>query len=245
MKKWVSNVVYKLANKLMAIYAMVFCIAILMPNTSFAILPVVDTAALAKLGSELKKLQQQYQLMQQQLDTAKEIASDAEGHYGFGDLLNGTQDLVKRQWSPNNWDDALKGLSGGNPARYEQLLAEYKQNHPTLSQSDYEKGESATNAIIYQQDVNTNRAASVNATYAFNTINKQLANVHELSAQIEKAKNTKAAMDLNSRLLTQVAYIQIQELKMQTVVNQQLAQSASDKIASQTAAAKFNRLPTS
>jgi len=50
-------------------------------------------------------------------------------------------------------------------------------------------------------------------------------------------------VDLNSRLLAEVAYIQIQELKMQTLLNQQLAQQASNRIFDETQNAKFNALP--
>ena len=116
-------------------------------------------------------------------------------------------------------------------------------NHPTLSENEYEKGASADKAKQYKQQVETNRAVSVNAIYAFNDIKAQLKSVHDLSAKIEQAKNTKAAVDLNSRLLTEIAFIQIQELKMQTLLNQQLAQAGASRIADETQAAKFNRLP--
>lgn len=96
---------------------------------------------------------------------------------------------------------------------------------------------------MYAQDVQVNRAATVNATYAFDDIKTHLNTIHELSQQIDQAKNTKAATDLNSRLLTEMAYIQTQELKMQILLNQQLAQANADAIADKTASAKFNTLP--
>lgn len=45
------------------------------------------------------------------------------------------------------------------------------------------------------------------------------------------------------RLLAEVAYIQIQELKMQAILNEQMAQQGADKISGETQAAQFNRLP--
>ena len=223
---------------------------LMLPWLSFAVLPVIDAASLARLVEELKQLKQQYDLLnqtyqttRQELDTAKGIRQDAEGHYGFGSLLNGNTDLQHREWSPNNWDDALKGLSGGNPARYQQLVTEYRQNHPTLSQSDFEKGSTEDGAKHYQQQIDMNQAASVNATYAFNDIKQHLETVHQLSQQIESSPNTKASMDLNARLMVEVAYIQIQELKMQAVLNEQFVQQNSDTIASESASAQFIKLP--
>ncbi len=113
-----------------------------------------------------------------------------------------------------------------------------------MSLQDYAKGASKDKAIRYEEDIKTNQAVNVNSTYAFNDIKQHLDNVHQLSAQIENTPNTKAAMDLNSRLLVEMAYIQSQELKMQTLMNEQMAQSAADDIAGETAAAKFMALPT-
>ena len=111
-----------------------------------------------------------------------------------------------------------------------------------MSQNDYKKGASDDKAKVYQQQVDVNRAAQVQASYAFNDINQHLQNVHDLSAQIEQAKNSKAAIDLNSRLVAELAYIEIQELKLQTLINQQQAEQESESIAGETQNAKFNTL---
>ena len=137
----------------------------------------------------------------------------------------------------------MQGLSGGNPARYQELVSAYKANHPTLSKSAYEKGASKDKASVYNEDIQVNRAATVNASYAFNNIKSDLTTIHTLTGKIDQAKNTKAAMDLNSRLVAEDAYIQAQELKMQVLMNQQLAQENADNIADSTLSAEFNTIP--
>lgn len=216
---------------------------------SFA-LPVEDFGAYVHMAQELSQLEKEYQVLQDayknaqaQLDQQKQLVSNSQGHYGFGSLQNGAGDLQNREWSPSTWNAALQGLSGGNSQRYQQLLSEYKTNHPSLSPSEFEKGASSSVSQMYQQQIQTNQAASVNATYAFNDIEQSLKNVQALSAQIEKSQNTKASMDLNARLVAEVAYIQIQELKMQALINEQLAQRSADQINGETQSAKFNRLP--
>lgn len=221
--------------------------------TSFnaeAIFPVFDASAFIQLVQQVQEmekqyetLQQTYQNAQQQLSKQEEIAQDVEGHYGYGDLLNSAQDLTNREWSPDTWEDALQGLSGGNPDRYKELLAEYQKNYPSLSVSDYTKGASAGLATQYQQAVESNQASSVNATYAFNNIKQHLEDVNQLSQQIEQTKDTKAAMDLNTRVQSEMAYISIQELKMQAMLNQQLADQGAQNIAEKTSAAQFGTLP--
>lgn len=217
---------------------------------SFAMFPVVDVGAIANLIKSYNQLKSQYDLLRQtyqnakqQLDQAKQLTQDAEGHYGFGRLFNSEQDFNRQTWSPDNWKSALQGLSGGNPARYQELVNAYQQDHPVLSESNYEKGASHDQAKVYTQDVEVNRAAMVNATYAFDDIKTHLSTIYQLSQKIDQAQNTKAAVDLNSRLLAEVAYIQAQNLKMQILMNQQMAQVNADTIAVKTASAKFNTLP--
>src|SRR3990167_4230213 len=92
---------------------------------SFAMLPVVDAGAILNLVNQLKQLKKQYDLLndtykssQAQLYQARAITNNQQGHYGYGGLLNDRgYTVANREWSPDNWQDVLKGLSGGNPAR--------------------------------------------------------------------------------------------------------------------------------
>src|SRR3990167_3915854 len=100
---------------------------------SFAFLPVIDPTAIYNLVHQLNTLNNQYKVMKQEyenaqnrLDEAKALRGDTEGHYGFGNLLDGGKYKTNREWSPDDWQSTLKGLSGGNPARYQQLLSQYK-----------------------------------------------------------------------------------------------------------------------
>jgi type IV secretion system protein VirB5 len=231
---------------LSSILGIISCIQI----PAYAVMPVIDAAAIVKLAQEIEQLEKQYDLLQstyrnaqQQLDKAKQMVKDSEGHYGYGDLINSSQDLKNREWSPDNWDNALKGLSGGNPDRYRQLINDYQKNHPSLSQSDFQKGASLARANDYTQRIEVNRASQTQASYAFNDIKQHIENVHILSNEIEKSPNTKSAIDLNSRILTEIAYISIQELKMQSLINQQLAQQSASDIQAETEESKFVRLP--
>lgn len=225
-------------------------ISCLIPTFSFATMPVIDYTNLIQLIKEYQQLKTQYDLLkqtyqnaQQRLSEAKELASDSEGHYGYGQILNSAKDLTGREWSPDNWDDALKGLAGGNPARYQQLVQEYKQNNPSVSTNVFQEGSSQDNARVYGQQVQTNQAATVTASYEFNDVNNQLANIHQISDQIESAKDDKAAIDLNTRMETEMAYLQVQILKQIALLNEQTARNASDSIQSETDGSKFNTLP--
>ena len=216
-----------------------------------AFIPVIDVTAVSNLIKSYNQLRSQYDLLnetyrnaQSQLLAAQQLTNDSQGSYGIGSFLNGAKDLFDREWSPASWQRTLSGLSGANPQRYNALINAYQANHPTLPKRDFRNGASLSNTQLYQQDKDLNQAAVVNASYSFNDIQKHLSTIHLLSSKIDQLKNIKASSDLNARLLAEVAYIQTQELKMQVILNQQIAQQNSDKIKHQSDSAQFNRLPT-
>ena len=222
----------------------------LLPLLAQATLPVIDYSAVANLIKQYQQLQKQYALLQQgyalsqqQLNMAKQIANGQIGHYGFGQYLNSAEDLKRRQWSPDRWEDALQGLSGGNPARYRELVEEYQHSHEFVAPNQYARVANTQATVNYVQASQTNQAASVQATYSFNEINDHLKTIHDLTGQIEKTENMKSAMDLNSRIQAELAYVSVQELKMQTLMNQQMAQSQSNELVAQSESAKFKLLP--
>lgn len=237
--------------------ASVLMFSLLTPLAHADLLGVSDAALLANAVQQLKQLKDQYDTLQQtynnaqqqlntaqsQLDSVNQLKNFNSGHYQFGELNNSFSDLKDRQWSPNTWDDALRNVAGGNPDRYKELVKAYEKNHQTLDDATFEKGTSKEQLTLYKQAIEVNKAASVESTYSYNEINKHLKAVHDLSLQIEKAPNTKSAVDLNSRLLAEIAYIQTQNLKMQTLISQQLAQGGASDIAIDSQIARFNRLP--
>lgn len=223
-----------------------------------AMLPVVDAGAILQMASQLKQLKEQYDLLRDAHDTAKSQLSNGfsqlnelknlsnlnSGSYGFGDLKNSLNDLSQRQGS-STWEEALNNLAGGNKERYSQLADTYERMHPTLSDDEYKRGANDARLALYKQNKAVNKAVSVQTTDAFNQVNKHLKLVHDLSKEIEgkQNKNTKSAIDLNTRLLVETAYIQIGMFKLQALINQQAAQVSANDIAEDSEAARFNQRP--
>ncbi|VEG91198.1 type IV secretion system protein [Legionella spiritensis] len=214
------------------------------------ILGVSDAALLVKAIEQLEQLRSQYQLLSQtytnaksQLDGIEHLTHFNSGHYGFGGLSNSASDLKNRQWSPNTWDDALRNIAGGNPTRYQELVNAYQKSHPAVNETAYLKGASPSRLKQYQSNQAVNQAIGVQATYAFNEVNQHLQAIHDLSARIDQADNTKAAVDLNSRLLAELAYIQMENLRLQTLISQQTAATGAGELTVDGESALFNTLP--
>lgn len=203
----------------------------------------VAKSQLTNLNSQLSALKKAYDTAENQLNTLRALKSMNEGHSGFGRLNNSLTDLNRRQSAANSWEEALNKVAGNNPSRYKALSAAYEKNHPMLSASTYQKGASAGQYARYQKNSAVNRAVTVESEASYNDINHHLKAVHALSEEIEAATNTKAAIDLNSRLLAEIAYLQTETLKVQTLISQQMAQSTANDLEHEARIAQFNRLP--
>ncbi len=229
----------KLSNSLYG-FALLACIT----STCYAELPVIDVNEIiqtgqvfSKLHDELTELTNQYQALQRQYQTIT-------GHYGWGTFQNSLTQLKQvHEWAPATWQNALNGMAGGNPARYQQLLTEYKQNHRVLTSSQYQKGRDAGLAKSYANQIKTNQTSATQANYEFNQINQHLQALYKLSDAIEsdRSNNLKSSIDLNSRIEVETGYIAIEELRMQTLLNEQAASQTASRINQETETAEFNQ----
>jgi type IV secretion system protein VirB5 len=202
---------------------------------------VADAALYSNAVQQLETLQQQYKAMSNHLKQLKDLNKTNTGHYGYGELSNGLNELQSWQSPVSSWEDALRNLSGGNTQRYQSLVQAYEQNHPQLAEPNFTNDMSQATSERFKEDKAVNRAVLVQTTDAYNEINKHLAQLQTLSKAIEKTANTKGAIDLNSRLVTELGFIQLMQVRLQTLSNQQLAQDSLDNLSERAKAAHFNR----
>lgn len=211
-------------------------------NSSHAVLTLVkDAALLSNAMKQLKVLKDQYKSANDQLNQLKDLKKTNTGHYGYGELSNGLDELQSWQSPVSSWEDALRNLSGGNTQRYQSLVQAYEQNHPQLAENRFTNDMSQASSASFKEDKAVNRAVQVQTTDAYNEINKHLVQLQTLSKAIEKTANTKGAIDLNSRLVTELGFIQLMQARLQTLSNQQLAQDSLDNLSERAKAAHFNR----
>lgn len=233
-------------NKKAFFFITICCIS---PLTYADLMGVEDAQMIALAMKQLKELREQYRILndtyqtsKSQLDSLKELKSLNSGHYGFGDLDNGLDTLQSWQSPASTWDDALQNLSGGNPERYKSLMDAYEKNHPALNESNYAQYTNPEKLARFHEDKSVNRAVQVQTTKSYNEINVHMAALHKLSQQIEKTSNTKGAVDLNSRLLTEIGFIQLMSLRLQALMSQQVAQESLSELEDRAEMAKFNQL---
>ena len=145
-------------------------------NAQADLLGVTDAAALAKLVEQLQQLQKQYTLLdktyknsQSQLNGMNKLSQMNSGHSGFGRLHNSMVDLNKRQ-SANSWRETLKGVSGGNPERYKELVTAHEKQHASLNKTQFSRGASPLRTERFEQERTLTQAATIESEVAFNDI---------------------------------------------------------------------------
>lgn len=234
-------------NKKVLLFSMLL---LLSPMSHADLLGVEDAQMIALSLKQLNELQEQYRILrdtyqsaQAQVENLNQLKSMNSGHYGFGDLNNGLDSLQSWQSPVSTWQDALHNLSGGNSSRYKELVAAYEKNHPDLDEASFKANTSPTQATRFKEDKAVNRAVLVQTTESYNEINKHMEALHKLSKQIEHSSNTKGAIDLNSRLLTEIGFIQLMSLRLQALMSQQAAQDSLADLQDRAEIARFNKLP--
>ena len=213
--------------------------------------PSADTLSMIHIGymvQEIASLKQQYDQLVDQVKTAKSQLSNGKeqlknitGNYGMGSLQNSTQDLENRKWTASSWQDTLKGIAGGNADRYNKLLEEYKKNHVVVNDDQFRQFRSEDSTKSYQESVQTNEAVATIARDQFSKVDDYMTKLHELGAEVEKTKNknTKSAIDLNTRVTQELGYIMIEVVRMQTALANLQAANQSKIIQTQSSSAKF------
>ncbi|NCX93492.1 MAG: hypothetical protein EBX40_02305 [Gammaproteobacteria bacterium] len=209
---------------------------------AFGTLPVIDASSILETKAVLSQLETQYKTLLDQYQQIKNQYAAMIGHTQIGFFENDTVAEAKREWMAADWQDALNEEAGGNPSRYAELLAEYKNQHENLSDADYEKGASPALAKSYRIQAQTNRVSGVGAAYEFNDINSHLKTLQALGEAIEGDKNPslKSAIDLNARITLEVGFIEAEELRMQTLLNQQQAELQASQLTAEAEASRFN-----
>ena len=195
-------------------------------TTSFAIMPVIDPTEIAKTmeliqeaENQLSQLKDLSKINSKQYDY---LVNNLSGNFGYGNLLNGTSDLNKRQWSNDNWVDVLNEASGGNASAFAAAQKKYDQLYPVKAANEIvsTRGKDNLARTHYQQSSQISRAALAASSYSYDQLNEHIKNLHDMLAKLDSQPSEKAALDINARLVAELGFIQLELLRQQTFQNQ-------------------------
>lgn len=212
---------------------------------SLLILPLSANAD--DISDILNLLNQIYQVQNHNLPALPTInnslISNLQGSFGYGSLLNTQTDLNQMLWSNNNWQDVLNNVGSGNAGQFSIAQKAYATLYPIVSSNQI--GQTLTNndltRIQYGQQSAISRAALAASAYSYDQINQHILNIHNILAMLDNQPSEKAAIDLNTRLVAEISFIQLEELKEQNIQTQILATNSQGDVNSMSDSAKFDQ----
>jgi hypothetical protein len=194
-----------------------------------------------QLKEQYEEIMQQVQLAQNQVEKAQTQIENITGSYGMGLLGNSASDLLDRQWMGNDWEQTLKGISGGNNQRYQELRNAYIEQHQTVDASEFRRMRSEEATSVYKEKAETNQAVAAVAEQQYAKVNDYIDKLHELGNSIESPtnENTKSATDLNTRMIQELGYIMSEMVRMQSTAMRLQTATQAQNIQAQSSQAKF------
>ena len=145
-------------------------------------------------------------------------------------------------WSADDLNSALSSASGGNSARFDELKAAYAEQNPTLTSTATNQSVNVSDLVkkTYDQKSAVTNTALATSQQTYNDVNYRIKNFDDLKAMIDTdTPNEKASMDLMSRILVEIGYLQTEMLRQQSMNAQLTATNAQEEINGQTSSKNF------
>lgn len=211
----------------------------------------IITALMKIYGVEQDNLPNLQEIERHTLDSLKEqkkqndfLEKNLKGNYGYGKLNNDEASTRKRTWSQDNWNDVLQNTSTGNTQKFQAAQDAYAKLYPIVTKEELGKNLPANGVVrnYYDQASRISRSALAASQVSYDDINKHIRIIHDILAKLEEEKSEKAAIDLNTRLVAELSFIQLEQLKIQNMQTQLAATHMQDQVNGMSEAAKFNRI---
>ncbi|MBF6570154.1 MAG: hypothetical protein IVW54_14890 [Candidatus Binataceae bacterium] len=186
---------------------------------------VIDLSNLQQNMRQYAQMVEQVSELRAQLDQLKSQYQAVTGSYGAGDLLRQSS-LDAEAIVPGSWEDVVRlqqaGAYGSKMDRYEGLM---KAVDPALLENDEGRA-----ADAYKLSYDDTRAAFAVADASYDAIETHRRNIEQLMGRIDATRNIKEATDLNSRLVSENALLQIEIARLSVVQSNLSASAQNDRI---------------
>lgn len=162
----------------------------------------------------------------------QQTLANLEGNFGYGNLYNTANDVVQRQWSNNNWIDVLNMVNSDQHSAFYQAQKNYAERYQIMNPTQFgsQQGITALNKQYYSDSSAVSRAALAASSYSYNQINQHMQTIHDILQKLENQPSEKAALDLNARLVAELSFIQLEQLRMQNIQTQLIANHSQGEV---------------
>ena len=197
-------------------------------NNACAQWAVIDAANLQQSVAQYTQMVEQVSQLKAQLEQLKSQYQAVTGSYGLGSLMQ-SETLSAASIVPGSWQEVVKlQQSGAFKSKldyYENLM---KRVDPALFAND-----TSRNAGAYKLSYDNTRAAFAVTDATYDSVETHRKNIEQLIQRIDSTQNIKEATDLNNRLVSENAMLQISVARLAAVQNNLNASAENDHVQSQ------------
>lgn len=188
-----------------------FVLLMLISCSGWAVIPVIDMRAVMSTFKNIQAIEKMKAAAHTDIERLR-------GEFNALNPLNfAKDDWLSRQWISGGWSTALSGQVSSVVA---SKINAFKQAHQDL----YDFSENSSQEEQINPVLQTNAVLDSETTQEYDRLDSYVSQVNRLSNLIPAATSTKAALDINSKLLAELAYIGIESLRMQVLNNQASSQ---------------------
>lgn len=215
---------------------LVVCFSIFGAGNTYAQWAVIDGANLQQSVAQYAQMVEQVAQLKAQLEQLKNQYQAVTGSYGLGGLMQG-ETLSAANIVPGSWQEVVSLQQAGKFKSkvdyYEKLM---KTVDPALFANDPSRSTSA-----YKLSYDNTRAAFAVTDATYDSVEAHRKNIEQLIQRIDSTQNIKEATDLNNRLMSENAMLQISVARLAAVQNNLNASAANDRVQAQATNAEMLR----
>lgn len=204
------------------------CLSFVGVGNTYAQWAVIDGANLQQSIAQYAQMVEQVAQLKAQLEQLKNQYQAVTGNYGIGGLGQGDS-FSAANIVPGSWQEVVRLQQSGKFKSkmdyYEKLM---KTVDPALFSNDPSRSTSA-----YKLSYDNTRAAFAVTDATYDSVETHRKNIEQLIQRIDSTQNIKEATDLNNRLMSENAMLQISVARLAAVQNNLNASAANDRVQAQ------------
>ena len=167
-----------------------------------------------------------------ELENAKSQLTSMTSLSYYSNMFNTPEEVEARLYTAQSWQDALKGISGGNNQRYQQLLKSYETAHPEISAQDYRVSHTEKQFKQFDEHQKTVKTVAATSQTEYANTDTYMKNINAIGKEASSTNNTgvKTAIDLNTRMTEQLGYLIASNIRLQSVNNNLASSNAQESL---------------
>jgi type IV secretion system protein VirB5 len=189
---------------------------------------VIDVSNLQQNMQQYMQMVQQLNQLRAQLQQLKDQHRAITGSYGVGGLLQ-EQTFAAGSIVPGSWQEVVRLQKAG---KYKTKLDFYEGLMKAVDPVLFEKN-TTRSAGAYKLSYDNTRAAFAVTDATYESVEMHRRNIEQLVRRIDGTQNIKEAADLNNRLISENAMLQIAIARLAAVQGNLSASAQNDRIQSQ------------